>query len=610
MSTESLETSVTPSISQRVSDLFYPYHSSIKRAIVWISIFQILSLGEPYIFATIIDDLIKGRPKNIIVYKLIFAFVVLLVLLVMKRIKDVSIRLVGSAIGEELNPTLLKKMLALPLSFHERESSGRLIAKVTLGIQKLVDASYMIFHDFVPIVVQSMVCLIVLLCVDWRPALLVAAMVSVLIVIRIRVNARVRHNRAARNELRSDIASHASQCLHNVLTTQAFAQESREYVENKTLNSVYRDKFEWEHLAYERADVSSGFMVNLGRIGVIALSAYAASHGKYGVGTLTFIVFLAERLFASCYRIGGIYLLAVECIEPIMTLTNILNESETIQSPTLPLLPVTTAGKRQPLRGSIDIRNLFFRYTSTSRSVKQNPDLRIHSLHIDADKTIGIVGYTGSGKSTFVNLLLRFYDPQHGQIFIDTVDIRQIDLTFLRQSIGYVPQEVELYDVSIGENIAYGQPGSSAKDIIAAARAADVHEFIMTLEQGYDTLVGNKGMKLSGGQKQKIGIARALLLSPSILIFDEATSSVDSFSEREIQQTIDRVCKNRTAIIIAHRLSTVRRCHAILVMRKGEIVEYGNHEELMRRKGLYFEMIRIQEQQDLFSPNTNPKLLN
>lgn len=610
MSQESLETSATPKMSQRLSDLFYPYHSRIRRAIIWISVFQILSLGEPYIFATIIDDLIKGQSKNRIIIKLVFAFVVLFAMLLMKRIKDVSIRNVGSAIDEDLNPSLLKKMLALPLSFHERESSGRLIAKITIGIQKLVDASYMAFHDFVPIMVQSVVCLIVLVCIDWRPAVLVAVMVSILIAIRIRVNERVRQNRAERNELRSDIASHASQCLHNVLTTQSCAQESREYLTNKALNSVLRDKFEWEHCAYERADVSSGFVVNLGRIGVIALSAYATSHGQYGVGTLTFIVFLAERLFASCYRIGGIYLRAVECIEPISTLTDILNEGETIQSPTLPRLPTLAAGEKCTLRGNVSITNMFFRYGHVPGSALRAPDLRIRALHIDAGKTIGIVGHTGSGKSTFAKLLLRFYDPQHGQITIDAVDIRQIDLAFLRQSIGYVPQEVELYDVSIRDNIAYGQPEASAEHIEAAARAADVHEFIMALEHGYDTLVGNKGMKLSGGQKQKIGIARALLLSPSMLIFDEATSSVDSFSEREIQQTIDRVCTHRTAFIIAHRLSTVRRCHAILVMKDGQIVEYGSHEELMRRNGLYTQMIRMQEQQELVDPRINPKLLN
>jgi ATP-binding cassette subfamily B protein len=242
------------------------------------------------------------------------------------------------------------------------------------------------------------------------------------------------------------------------------------------------------------------------------------------------------------------------------------------------------------VRGEIQLRNIGFRYGN--RSVIRGLDLTIAP-----GEMIGLVGHSGSGKSTLVNLMCRFYDVTEGAIWIDGVDIRSLPVAEYRRHIGLVLQEPFLFFGTIAENIAYGKPGASRAEIVAAARAAHAHDFILRLPHGYDSLVGERGQALSGGERQRISIARALLIDPRILILDEATSSVDTTTEREIQAALENLVRGRTTIAVAHRLSTLRHANRLVVMDKGHIVEVGNHDDLLARNGMYTQLYEAQARQ-------------
>ena len=243
------------------------------------------------------------------------------------------------------------------------------------------------------------------------------------------------------------------------------------------------------------------------------------------------------------------------------------------------------------VQGRIEVRHAAMRYGN--RSV-----IRDLSLTIEPGEMVGLVGHSGSGKSTLVNLICRFYDVTEGAILVDGVDLRQVRVADYRRHIGLVLQEPFLFFGTVAENIAYGKPETTREEIVAAARAAHAHEFILRLPQGYDSLVGERGQGLSGGERQRLSIARALLINPRILILDEATASVDTETEREIQKALDNLVKGRTTIAIAHRLSTLNKADRLIVMDKGQKVEEGAHDELMARRGHYWRLYQAQARQE------------
>ncbi len=253
--------------------------------------------------------------------------------------------------------------------------------------------------------------------------------------------------------------------------------------------------------------------------------------------------------------------------------------------------PFDRTGEPLPLKtivGEIKLENVTFSYED-NRPVLQNI-----SLHIPAGSTAAFVGTTGSGKSTLVKLLLRFYEPKQGRLLIDGRDIQRLNIRDLRQCIGFVSQEVFLFQGTVRENIMYGSFGAQMQDIEKGARGAEAHDFISALPEGYETIVGERGMNFSGGQRQRISIARALVKNPPLLILDEATSAVDNETEAAIQRSLESIAKGRTTLLIAHRLSTVRNADNIFVLEKGILAESGTHEELLAKNGVYASLWKVQ----------------
>jgi ATP-binding cassette subfamily B protein len=318
--------------------------------------------------------------------------------------------------------------------------------------------------------------------------------------------------------------------------------------------------------------------------GFTALLLYGgmeAVAGKMAVGTYSVLVFLIQRLLWPLTRLGETFDQYQRAMASTRRVFNLLDTPIAIHPGDKPL-PVAS------VRGELELRNVTFAYWDRA------PVIKNLSLHIPAGKTIAIVGSTGSGKSTLVKLLLRLYEIESGSITLDGVELRELNLKDLRRSIGLVSQDVFLFHGTVAENIAYGTFDATPADIIAAAKVAEAHEFITQLPHQYETIVGERGQKLSGGQRQRLAIARAVLKNPPVLILDEATSAVDNETEAAIQRSLERILQNRTAIAIAHRLSTVRNADCIYVMEHGKLVEWGRHEELLEHQGIYASLWRVQ----------------
>ena len=311
-----------------------------------------------------------------------------------------------------------------------------------------------------------------------------------------------------------------------------------------------------------------------------AFGIWQISKNEISVGVLTAFLAYISRFYTRLDSMSRIVSVTQKAAAGAKRIFDILDHVSSVPEPTQPV-------HLARISGQIEIRKAGFRYGN--RAIIRELDLEIRP-----GEMIGLVGHSGSGKSTLVNLICRFYDVTEGSIRVDGVDIRSLPVADFRRHIGLVLQEPFLFFGTIAENIAYGKPDASREEIVAAARAAHAHEFILRLPHGYDSLVGERGHGLSGGERQRISIARALLIDPRILILDEATSSVDTETEKEIQKALDNLVRGRTTIAIAHRLSTLRKADRLVVMDRGQIVEIGNHDELMAKEGHYYRLYMAQ----------------
>jgi ATP-binding cassette, subfamily B, bacterial len=369
--------------------------------------------------------------------------------------------------------------------------------------------------------------------------------------------------------------------LSGITTIKSFTSEDYEAARVASESNAYRVSnakaiaFSAAYIPMIRILILAGFTVLLyfGGMQVIA--------GNLAVGAYSSLVFLVQLLLWPLTRLGDTFDLYQRAMASTNRVMDLLDTPIEIHPGNINL-PV------ELVRGVIEFQNVTFAYKD------RLPIIKNLSLEIPAGNTIAIVGSTGSGKSTLVKLLLRFYEAQYGKITLDGVTLQSLNLRNLRSCIGLVSQDVFLFHGTVAENIAYGTFDASQEDIMMAAKVAEAHDFIMSLPQGYETIVGERGQKLSGGQKQRIAIARAVLKNPPILILDEATSAVDNETEAAIQRSLERITVNRTTIAIAHRLSTIRNADCIYVMEHGQLVESGTHEQLLAKNGVYTNLWRVQ----------------
>jgi len=378
----------------------------------------------------------------------------------------------------------------------------------------------------------------------------------------------------------SEVTNVLADTIPGIRVVKAFAQEKREATRFREANQHNLQVNDRLNRTWSLFSPTVSLMTEIGLLVVWGFGIWLVGQHSITVGVLTAFLAYIGRFYSRLDSMSRIVSVTQKAAAGAKRIFDILDHVSNVPEPAHPV-------KLDKVQGRIELRDVGFRYGS--RGI-----IRGMSLDIAPGEMIGLVGHSGSGKSTLVNLICRFYDVTEGSIRVDGVDVRQFAVSDFRRHIGLVLQDPFLFFGTIAENIAYGKPDASREEIIAAARAAHAHEFILRLPQGYDSLVGERGQGLSGGERQRISIARALLIDPRILILDEATSSVDTETEKEIQKALDNLVQGRTTIAIAHRLSTLRKANRLVVMDRGQVVEVGPHEALMEQQGAYWRLYEAQ----------------
>lgn len=494
--------------------------------------------------------------------------------------KTYILALVSERIGADLRTTTYEHLLRLSLEYFGGKRTGDLMARIGSETDRICVFLSLHLLDFFTDLIMLLMTAAILFSIN--PWLAVATLVPLPFIMW--MISAVRHKLKTGFEkidrVWSEVTSVLADTIPGIRVVKAFAQEKREsarFHEANRQNLAVNDRI---NRIWSLFSPSVSFLTEIGLLVVWGFGVWLVAHEQTSVGVLTAFIAYISRFYGRLDSMSRIVSWTEHSASATKRIFDILDHVSSVPEPAQPV-------HLREVQGRIEVRDVGFRYGN--REVNRGINITI-----EPGQMVGLVGHSGSGKSTLVNLICRFYDVTEGSIRIDGVDIRSLPVAEYRRNIGLVLQEPFLFFGTIADNIAYGKPDATREQIMAAARAAHAHEFILRLPQGYDSIVGERGQGLSGGERQRISIARALLIDPRILILDEATASVDSETEKEIQKALDNLVQGRTTIAIAHRLSTLQRADRLVVLDRGQVVEEGSHEELMVRQGAYYSLYQAQ----------------
>jgi ATP-binding cassette subfamily B protein len=570
----------------RLFSYIYPYRWLAAVGLASTLALTALQLVPTYLTKYLIDDVIAGNDLNRLWVVIVALIAVALGTAAIGAGRAYVMQLVGNHLMYDLRTQVFDQLQLLTLSYYNRHQTGHIMARVTSDIVRLQAFIAEGLQDIIVNVVTMVLICGLLFWLDPRLAFIALAPIPLTTGGGYWFGRRIHYVYHKIWRRMSHISAVLADTIPGIRVVKSFAQEPRE---SRRFEAGCADLFHQELRATGLSSLffpSISFLTSLGSMLVLGAGGYlllTQPDGRLTLGSLVAFLGYLAQFYQPVTNLGRINDRLQHAATSAERVFEVLDET--------PEVPQAVGAVALPsIKGEVEFRDVRFGYEPGRYALDGI------SFRVRPGEMIGLVGPSGAGKSTLVHLICRFYDVDSGQILVDNHDIRNLSLRSLREQIGLVLQEPFLFHGTIAANIGYAKPGAPADEIVAAARAANAHDFIMALPDGYDTVIGERGQTLSGGERQRISIARAILCDPRILILDEATASVDTETEMEIQKAVERLVENRTTFAIAHRLSTLRKAHRLIVLERGNLVEIGRHDELLASGGLYSRLCDMQSE--------------